>query len=115
MEHTIIMSATFAQKQIGLLAFLGVTYRQFHMMVKSRHIKDWCAKSWSIVVQFGILYPNIGELEKVQKSAARFVIGKTMRNMRLGKSKCQDFIFCLQHPIGPVIKTGHAALVIKIT
>ena len=41
-------------------------------MLKSRHIKDWCAQSWSKVVQFGTPQE---ELEKVQKRAARFVKG----------------------------------------
>ena len=72
------MSAIFAQRYIGPLAFLDRTYRHVHTMVKSRHTKDWCAQSWSMVVQFGIHHPNIlhqGELEKVQKRAPRFVIG----------------------------------------
>ena len=67
------MSAIFAQRQIGPLPFLDVTYRHVHMMVKSR-----CAQSWIMVVQFGFCHPNIlhqDELKKVQKRAARFVIG----------------------------------------
>ena len=35
------------------LAFLDVIYQHVHRMLKSRHIKDWCAQSWSMVVQFG--------------------------------------------------------------
>ena len=47
------MSAMSAQKLIGPLAFLNVIYQYVHRMLKSRHIKDWRAKSWSMVVQFG--------------------------------------------------------------
>ena len=47
------MSAISAQRLIGPLAFLDVIYQHAHMMLKSRHIKDWCAQSWSMVVQFG--------------------------------------------------------------
>ena len=35
------------------LAFLDVIYQHVHRMLKSRHIKDWCTQSWSMVVQFG--------------------------------------------------------------
>ena len=35
------------------LGFLDVTYQHVHRTLKSRHIKDWCAQSWSMVVQFG--------------------------------------------------------------
>ena len=28
-------------------------YQHVHRTLKSRHIKDWCAQSWSMVVQFG--------------------------------------------------------------
>ena len=38
---------------IGPLAFLDVIYQHVHRTLKSRHIKDWCAQSWSMVVQFG--------------------------------------------------------------
>ena len=72
------MSAIFALRQIGHLAFLDETYWHVHMMVKRWHIKDWCAQAWSMLVQYGIRHPNIlhqGELEEVQKRAARFVIG----------------------------------------
>ena len=36
------------------LAFLNVIYQHVHRMLKSRHTctKDWCAQSWSMVVQF---------------------------------------------------------------
>ena len=50
MEHT---SAISAQRLIGPLAFLDVIYQHVHRTLKSRHIKDWCAQSWSMVVQFG--------------------------------------------------------------
>ena len=40
-------------RQIGPLAFLDVIYRHVDRMLKSRHIKDWCAQSWNMVVQFG--------------------------------------------------------------
>ena len=40
-------------RQIGPLAFLDVIYQHVHRMLKSRHTKDWCTKSWSMVVQFG--------------------------------------------------------------
>ena len=43
-----------AQRQIGSLALWDVIYRHVHRMLKSRHTKDWCAQSWSMVVQFGI-------------------------------------------------------------
>ena len=35
------------------LGFLGVIYQHVHRTLKSQHIKDWCAQSWSMVVQFG--------------------------------------------------------------
>ena len=47
------MSAVSARRLIGPLAFLGVIYQHVHRMLKSRHIKDLCAQSWSMVVQFG--------------------------------------------------------------
>ena len=47
------MSAISAQRLIGPLAFLDVIYQHVHRTLKSRHIKDWCAQSWSMVVQFG--------------------------------------------------------------
>ena len=47
------MSEISAQRLIGPLAFLDVTYQHVHRMLKSRHIKDCCAQSWSMVVQFG--------------------------------------------------------------
>ena len=50
MEHT---SAISAQRLIGPLAFLDVIYQHVHRMLKSRHTKDWCDQSWSMVVQFG--------------------------------------------------------------
>ena len=47
------MSAISAQRQIEAVAFLDVIYQYVHMMIKSRHTKDWCAQSWSMVVQSG--------------------------------------------------------------
>ena len=47
------MSAICAQRLIGPLAFLDVICQHVHRMIKSRYIKDWCAQSWSKVVQFG--------------------------------------------------------------
>ena len=47
------MSAISAQRLIGPLAFLDVIYQHVHRMLKSRHIKDWCAQPWNMVVQFG--------------------------------------------------------------
>ena len=47
------MSAICAQRLIGPLAFLDVIYQHVHRMLMSRHIKDWCAQFWSMVVQFG--------------------------------------------------------------
>ena len=47
------MSAIFAQRLIGTLTFLDVIYLRVHRMLKSRHIKDCCAQSWSMVDQFG--------------------------------------------------------------
>ena len=49
-------------------------------MLKSRHIKDWRAQSWNMVVPFGTLQVHVyffeeEELEKVQKRAVRFVTG----------------------------------------
>ena len=70
------MSAISAQRLIGPLAFLDVIYQHVHRTLNSRHIKDWCAQSWSMVVQFGI--PQVyffKRNEKVQKMAARFVTG----------------------------------------
>ena len=40
MEHT---SAISAQRLKGPLAFLDIIYQHVHRMLKSRHIKDWCA------------------------------------------------------------------------
>ena len=65
MEHT---SAISAQRLIGPLAFLDVIYQHVHRTLTSRHIKDWCAQSWIMVVLQE-------EFEKVQKRAARFVTG----------------------------------------
>ena len=47
------MSAVSAQRPIGPLAFLDVIYQHIRRMLKSRHTKDWCAQSWSMVVPFG--------------------------------------------------------------
>ena len=47
------MPAISVQRLIGTLAFLDVIYQHVHRILKSRQIKDWCAQSWSIVVQFG--------------------------------------------------------------
>ena len=47
------MSAISAQRLIGPLSFLDVIYQHAHRTIKSRHIKDWCAQTWSMVVQFG--------------------------------------------------------------
>ena len=47
------MSALSAQRQIGPLAFLYVIHQHVHRMLKSRHRKDWCTQSLSMVVQFG--------------------------------------------------------------
>ena len=47
------MSAISAQRLKGPMAFLDVIYQHVHRMLKSRHIKDWCARSWTMVVQFG--------------------------------------------------------------
>ena len=47
------MSAISAQRLIGPLTFLDVIYQHVHRTLKSRHMKDWCAQSWSTVVQFG--------------------------------------------------------------
>ena len=68
------MSAMFAQRSIGSLVSLDVTCRHAQWMLKSRHTRDWCVQSWSLVVQFGT--PKLllqDELEKMQKRAARFV------------------------------------------
>ena len=46
------MSAISAQRLIGPLVYLDVIYQHVHRTLKSRHIKDWCAQSWSMVVQF---------------------------------------------------------------
>ena len=69
------MSVISAQRLIGPLAFLDVIYQHVHRTLKSRHTKDWCAPSWSMVVwdPSSILLQE--ELEKVQKRAARFVTG----------------------------------------
>ena len=71
------MSAVFAQRLIGPLASLDITWRHVHETLKSQLIRDWYVQSWSMVVQFGtpkrILLQD--ELEKVQKRAARFVTG----------------------------------------
>ena len=75
MEHT---SAISVRRLIGPLAFLDVICQHVHRMLQSRHIKDWCTQSWSMVVQFGTPQSSIllqEELEKVQKRAARFVTG----------------------------------------
>ena len=78
MEHK---SAISAQRLIGPLAFLDVIYQHVHRTLKSRHIKDWCAQSWSMIVQFGTPQADFFKknlLEKVQKRAARFVTGNYM-------------------------------------
>ena len=69
------MSAIFAQRPIGPLVSLDVTWRHVQKMLKSRHTRDWCVQSWSIVIQFGTSKSMIlqNELEKVQKRTARFV------------------------------------------
>ena len=46
-------SAISAQRLIGPLAFYDIIYEHVYRMLKSRHTKDWCAQSWSMVVQFG--------------------------------------------------------------
>ena len=40
-------------KANGTLDFFRRDYQHVHRMLMSRHIKDWCAQSWSMVVQFG--------------------------------------------------------------
>ena len=47
------MSAIFAQKPIGPLASLDVTWRHVHRMLRSRHTRDWCIQFWSMLVQLG--------------------------------------------------------------
>ena len=71
------MSAIFAQRLTGPLVSLDETWWHVHEMLKSWLTKDWYVQSWSVVVQFGTpkVYFLQGELEKVQKRAARFVTG----------------------------------------
>ena len=47
------ISAIFAQRLIGPLASLDVSWRHVHVMLKSRHTRDWWVQFWSMVVQFG--------------------------------------------------------------
>ena len=49
MEHT---SAIFAQRLIGPLACLDVTWLHVHKALKNQHTRDWYVQSGSMVVQF---------------------------------------------------------------
>ena len=49
------MSAIFAQRLMGLLASLDVTWRHVHETLRSQLTRDWYVQSWSVVVQFGTL------------------------------------------------------------
>ena len=63
------MSAISAQRLIGSLDFLDVIYQHVHMTLKSRHIKDRCAQSWSMIAQFGTpqVYFFKGNLRRYRK------------------------------------------------
>ena len=56
------MSAIFAQRPIGPLASLDVTWWHVDRMLKSRHTRDLCVQSWSMVVQFGTPKAYCGHL-----------------------------------------------------
>ena len=44
-----IKSVLFAQRLIGPLASLDITWRHVHKTLKNQHIRDWCVQFCSIV------------------------------------------------------------------